>query len=108
MRCESDRTPSPCFQLQCCGADGPSDWSRSVYNGWREADNAPEIGIPRTPGDIAVAVGLTEFNVPTSCCYEPQTAQCQAAVRDVRLGAIPKGKIFEKVRISTTFFFTSQ
>ena len=40
-----------------------------------------------------------QFNIPTSCCKiaRPETVQCQAAVRDVRLMSIPKEKIYDKV-----------
>jgi hypothetical protein len=69
-----------------------------VYNGFKDNDHAPEIGIPRTPGDLSAVVGLNEFNIPTSCCKRPNTAQCQAAVRSVRIGSIPTDKIFELVR----------
>ena len=33
------------FQLHCCGADGPIDWSMSVYNKVGYPYETPEIGI---------------------------------------------------------------
>ena len=64
---------SPCFvrgsgntsdssitlQLRCCGAEGPEDWARSVFNGFRDLDHAPEIGIPRTQADVVGGMALT-------------------------------------------------
>jgi len=88
--------------LRCCGAEGPEDWARSVFNGFRDLDHAPEIGIPRTQADVvggmALTAALPKFNIPTSCCKiaRPETVQCQAAVRDVRLMSIPKEKIYDK------------
>ena len=47
------------LQLRCCGAEGPEDWARSVFNGFRDLDHAPEIGIPRTQADVAGGMALT-------------------------------------------------
>ena len=47
------------LQLRCCGADGPEDWARSVFNGFRDLDHAPEIGIPRTQADVIGGMALT-------------------------------------------------
>ena len=47
------------LQLRCCGAEGPEDWARSVFNGFRDLDHAPEIGIPRTQADVVGGMALT-------------------------------------------------
>ena len=47
------------LQLRCCGAEGPEDWARSVFNGFRDIDHAPEIGIPRTQADVVGGMALT-------------------------------------------------
>ena len=50
---------SALLTLRCCGAEGPEDWARSVFNGFRDLDHAPEIGIPRTPADVVGGMALT-------------------------------------------------
>lgn len=45
--------------LECCGANGPSDWSGSVYN---TGD--------RKMIDLAVSSVLQVYNIPPSCCRE--------------------------------------
>jgi len=52
--------------LNCCGANGPSDWARSLYNGnnWE----TKEIGVP--------GEARGSFSIPLSCCKEPKQPPC--------------------------------
>lgn len=47
-------------QLECCGANGPSDWAGSKFN------NAEKQGI-----NLALSQPLTLFKLPHSCCSRP-------------------------------------
>jgi hypothetical protein len=81
------------FQLECCGADGPSDWARSVFNGRRDLP-VREIGI--TGGDVGF--GLAEFSIPRSCCKRPDTHECLSDTDNVNPATIAQRRIFQQVR----------
>lgn len=73
--------------LKCCGADGPVDWSRSVYNGYYE-NTAPEIGIPKNSASLGLNLG-TAFDIPKSCCKESDSQECVLAVTNVVANNMP-------------------
>lgn len=67
--------------LECCGSNGPIDWQKSLYNNYRDM-NAPEIGIPKSKGGNSRDLsGL--FNVPQSCCKEPDSQECRDTIRNI-------------------------
>jgi len=67
--------------LECCGDQGPADWQRSVYNNFRSL-NTPEIGIPKSKGGSSVNLS-GNFNVPKSCCKDPDSLECSGYIRNV-------------------------
>ncbi|KAL1138472.1 hypothetical protein AAG570_008535 [Ranatra chinensis] len=70
--------------LECCGINGPTDWSGTKYN----RDDKPEFVIS---GKIKV------FNIPASCCStDPNDPSCVAA-RKVTLGAQISDVIYSQV-----------
>ena len=100
MTCFSSKYRNSFKQLKCCGADGPADWSRSVFNGYYET-TAPEIGIPKTSWNAA-PLSSTQFNVPVSCCKLTDAAECQTATKNIEVGDLPLAAINNDVSI--TFF----
>eukprot|EP00096_Caligus_rogercresseyi_P005766 TRINITY_DN2177_c0_g1_i1.p1 TRINITY_DN2177_c0_g1~~TRINITY_DN2177_c0_g1_i1.p1 ORF type:complete len:250 (-),score=53.79 TRINITY_DN2177_c0_g1_i1:698-1447(-) len=78
--------------LECCGADGPSDWAVSVFNGYID-NNAPEIGIPRSRRDPKEKHGLS-FNMPSSCCVDPGSNECLSAITGADYKALKVEDIF--------------
>lgn len=59
---------------QCCGVDGPSDWSNSKYNN-------PKVGLL----DLAISSAKLGYSVPPTCCK----AGTEKTICDVsRKGAI--------------------
>jgi len=52
--------------LECCGAEGPADWSKSLLNGYTE--NSKELGVNAKPTGA--------FFIPRSCCINPHQAPC--------------------------------
>jgi len=56
-------------ELKCCGSEGYTSWSSSAYNGQQEGVSAMEIGIS----------AVSPFNLPKSCCIEPDSDACEAA-----------------------------
>lgn len=81
--------------LQCCGADGPKDWARSVYNGYYE-NTAPEIGIPKKMGSNILLSISSPFNIPKSCCKLPDTKECDRDVQQVDPSNLPTHIIYEE------------
>ena len=71
------------FQLRCCGVDGPSDWARSVYNGY-SSHEPREIGIPQN-SNTATFYGISQFKIPQSCCLDQKSPDCLAAISKVKL-----------------------
>jgi len=54
-------------ELQCCGAHGPKDWSRSVFNNPTSLDR--ELGV----------INNNNYRIPRSCCRVPETKSCLVA-----------------------------
>ena len=84
------------FQLRCCGVDRPSDWARSVYNGY-SSHEPREIGIPQN-SNTATFYGISQFKIPQSCCLDQKSPDCLAAISKVKLKKIPDDQVFTKVR----------
>ncbi|XP_040570131.1 CD9 antigen isoform X2 [Lepeophtheirus salmonis] len=78
--------------LECCGAEGPSDWSISIFNGYIE-NNAPEIGIPRSLGDPRDKLGRN-FNLPQSCCVDIKSNDCLTAITGADYKALRAEDVF--------------
>lgn len=76
--------------LECCGAEGPEDWSVSLYNGYVE-NSAREIGIPNTE-DPRIKYGRN-FKIPSSCCITPESLECTNAIKEVDVKNLPKSII---------------
>lgn len=53
------------LQLQCCGANSPSDWHTSKYN---KGDNKQAI-------NLGVTSQLTLYKLPASCCTRPEGSE---------------------------------
>ena len=52
---------------QCCGAEGPEDWSRSVYNGYKVVDfDSREIGVA---SERQASLGSSEGNLQKKLSY---------------------------------------
>ena len=73
------------MQLQCCGANGPEDWARSVYNKKRRPKITPEIGIEshNSNMDDMDMISMDTFNIPSSCCVDPKSEKCRSATKSV-------------------------
>ena len=53
--------------------------------------------IPRRDDETSSSFsGLTEFDIPTSCCRRPGKPACRRAVTKVNIRDIPKDKVFER------------
>jgi CD81 antigen len=63
--------------FQCCGVDGPSDWSQSKYNNV----NSKSGGLL----DLAISATKLAYAVPPSCCKNDTSA---AVCETSRKGAI--------------------
>jgi len=61
--------------LECCGYEGPGDWSRSIYNNYDFSGQ--EIGGIKHQG--------ATFKIPRSCCVTPESVVCRQTVRDATL-----------------------
>lgn len=85
----------PLFQLRCCGVDDPSDWARSVYNGY-SSHEPREIGIPQN-SNTANFFGVSQFKIPQSCCLDQKSPDCLASVTKVKLKKIPTDLVFTQV-----------
>ncbi|XP_071443314.1 CD9 antigen [Hetaerina americana] len=71
--------------LQCCGANGPSDWSGSDYN----------TGGKKSV-DLAISSLLQAYTVPASCCNAPEDSlQCEAG-RKIGLTSVIGGVIYSE------------
>ena len=85
-----------CFQLECCGSKGPADWEKSVYNNYYD-NMAPEIGIPKSKGGGS-RFGSGLFNLPQSCCKDPDSQQCRDNIRSVSTDSIDDNVVNTEVR----------
>ena len=81
--------------MECCGDQGPADWQRSVYNNFRSL-NTPEIGIPKSKGGSSVNLS-GNFNVPKSCCKDPDSLECSGYIRNVDPSNINDQVIYTEV-----------
>jgi len=78
--------------LECCGANGPADWSESIFNGYER--KSMELGVN--------AKNRGPFYIPKSCCINPQQPPCTEKPYPEVLNAysLNTGKIFHQTGCS--------
>ena len=81
--------------MECCGAEGPMDWQRSVYNKNR-AFKTLEIGIPKSEGGNSRELS-GDFNIPKSCCKQPETQECREIIRNINSSKLKSNVIYQDV-----------
>ena len=59
--------------------------------------DAPEIGIPKSKGGNSRDLSGI-FNVPQSCCKEPQSQECKDNIRNINPNNINNNVIYTQVR----------
>ncbi|XP_057323195.1 CD9 antigen-like [Microplitis mediator] len=69
--------------LQCCGANGPSDWTSSKY------------GNSNGPLSLTVSSPKNDYIVPESCCKVKDTKLCNDA-RKIKIGGIVPPEIYSQ------------
>jgi len=79
--------------LECCGAEGPMDWQRSVYNKNR-ASKTLEIGIPKSEGGNSRELS-GDFDIPKSCCKQPETHDCREIIRNINSSKLRSNIIYQ-------------
>lgn len=75
------------FQLQCCGADGPSDWAASKYN---NVDRNDAI-------NVAVSNLNPFYNIPETCCMEGIAENKCDIARKLKVGGAFNFDIYQTV-----------
>ena len=86
-----------CFQFHCCGSNGPSDWSNSVFNNQTNKEKDTAL-------TITLRSSVTSYNIPISCCIasvDPET--CQQATHVNVTAAVPD-QIYKDVSFSCWMF----
>ena len=83
--------------MECCGAEGPMDWQRSVYNKKRNF-KALEIGIPKSQGGNSRELS-GDFDIPKSCCKDPNTQECREIIRNINASKIKSNVIYQDVSL---------
>ena len=93
------------LQLECCGSESPLDWKRSAFNKHFDDTLVREIGIPKSQpnGGASNRFLNNRFNIPQSCCKEPNTPECMTVVRQVDPEAMPYVQIHKHVSLSPFF-----
>nr|CAD7443156.1 unnamed protein product [Timema bartmani]CAD7460419.1 unnamed protein product [Timema tahoe] len=71
--------------MQCCGANGPNDWSGSRYN------NADKSGI-----DLTFKSLVQMYRIPASCCTVAESSVACVAGQEVGTGASISGIMYSQ------------